>query len=396
MTTSTTELREINVKIARAYDQVPYDPVIVPEIDAARVLGIAALYGAGPQTGSYDVLDLGCGTGVQLARVAPHNGGGRLVGTDLSQSACTFASERCAALGARARIVCSDFLDLDPAALGQFDLIYHVGVLYITPPEVQRRLLTLVAACLKPGGVAVLSYYYGTHALLLAGLRQTLRLAVPRDIPADEQVGRARAVLRDMARSLAQQGGERAMLSVLQHAGARADSIFYHELLGEHFHALSTAGLEDALGAHGVHFLNWVWPGPQGRPATARDRAFLADTLDYSGGGYHYTVFAKTDSARGPSPRENVLWESRLVREGRSVPAVFRDPSSGFSVNANVVTTAALEMLADGPRGWDTLAPAVAKDMSARIPPVTDALETLDEELLLLWQYGLLAPLWRR
>lgn len=391
------ELREINSKIAGAYDLVPYDPVAITALDAERVLGLAALYGAGPKASSFDVLDLGCGTGAQLARAAAHNGGGRLVGTDLSQSACATARERCAGFGPRAHIVCADFLDIDAAMLGQFDLIYHVGVLYITPPEVQRRLLALVAACLKPGGAAVVSYYYGTHALLLAGLQKTLRLAVDRQAPPATQVVQAREYLREMSRVLSQQGGDqRLMQAVLQQAGARSDSILFHELLGEHFDAISTASLETALGADGVHFLNWVTPGPQGRPTTARERALMADAIDYAGGGYRYAVFAKTESARGPDPRRGLVWESPLVREGGGTPAVFRDPSSGLSVNTNVVTEAALDLLAEGPRGWDDLAPAVARKLAARIPPVKDALVTLERELLLLWQYGLLAPLARR
>jgi 2-polyprenyl-3-methyl-5-hydroxy-6-metoxy-1,4-benzoquinol methylase len=389
-------LREINGKIAAAYDRVLYDPPAIPGIDGERVFGLAALYGAEPERAAYDVLDLGCGTGAQLVRAASHNGDGRLVGVDLSQEACAKAAERCAAFGPRAHIMRADVLDLDAAALGQYDLIYHVGVLYITPPEVQRRLLALISACLKPGGVAVISYYYGAQALLLAGLQNTLRLAVDRRAPTAGQVRQARGSLREMENTLARQGGDhRAMLAVLQQAGARSDAILFHELLGEHFGAVSTAALEDALGAAGVHFLNWITPGPQGRPATSRERALMADVLDYAGGGYHYAVFAKSDPSRGPDPRCGALWQSRLVCEGAGSPAVFRDPESGISVNANVVMAAALDLLAAQPRAWDDLAPAVTRKLSVHIPPVADAMKTLVDELLLLWQYGLLTPLWR-
>ncbi len=383
------ELRAVNTKIAGDYDRVPYDPTPVEALDAGRVLGLAALYGAGPANASYDVLDLGCGTGVQLARVAAQNGGGRVVGVDLSQSACALATERCAGFGARARVICSDFLDLDAEDLGQFDLIYHVGVLYITPPRIQRRLLDLIARSLKPGGVAVISYYYGLHALMIEGLRDTLHLAVDRTASPDAQVQSARGLLRNMGGMLVQFAGEQhPMLSVLQNADARSDSIFYHEILGTHFEALSTAALEHQLGGLGVHFLNGLAPGPSGRQATARERALVADTFDYAGGGYRYSVFAKTDPARAPDPKVDVLWETPLVRQGPQSPAEFRDPASGLSITAHGTSEVALDVLAGGPRSW----PALIKGVSEK---VSDP-KTLEDELLLLWQYGLVSPLWRQ
>lgn len=390
------ELRETNGRIAEDYDRVPYDPVPVPAIDAERVLGLAALYGAGPRGATFDVLDLGCGTGVQLTRVAAHNGGGRLIGTDLSQSVVARATARCADYGTRARITCADFLDLTAKDLGQFDLIYLVGVLYITPPEVQRHLLNLVAACLKPGGVAVISYYYGFHALLAAGLRDTLRLAVNRDESPSEQVQAARAMLRTMGHTLVQvAGNQHPMLAVLQNADARDESIFYHELLGTHFHPLSTAGLESELGAHGVHFLHQIGGGPQGRPVTARERALMADTIDYASGGYRYAVFAKTDAARGPDLKSDVLWESRLVREGAKAPAVFHDPASGMSINAGSISEPALDLLAKQPLPWSAFAATATKNTAALNAPAGGQLQTLEDEFLLLWQYGLVSPLWR-
>ncbi len=164
---SSSELRAVNARIATAYDVMPFDSEAIPGIDPVRVLGVGALYGAAPAGDSFDILDLGCGTGVQMARL----GGltkGRIVGADLSVSACAAARARCAAFGSRVEVICGDLLDLEPARLGQFDLIYNVGVLYVTPPEVQRHVLSLMASCLKPGGVALLSYYAGTAPLLMA------------------------------------------------------------------------------------------------------------------------------------------------------------------------------------------------------------------------------------
>ena len=392
------DLRAVNAKIADAYDRAPYDPVAILGIDPERILGLAALHGGGPQSAAYDVLDLGCGTGGQLARVGALTAG-RLIGTDLSQSACALAEERCAVFGDRARIICADFLSLDAAQLGTFDLIYHVGVFYITPPEVQRHLLKLIAGCLKPGGVAVISYYFGASILLMSGLQHALRLAVDPKAPPGVQVQSARRRINDIAESLARQGGDhKTMLSVLQHANARSDSIFFHELLNQSFAAISTAALEDAFSAHGVHFLNWMAPGPLGAIPSARERAIAADVFDFAGGGYHYAVFGKCDATRAANMQAPSLrWQTRMARTtpaATSRPITYRDAALGLSVTANVVVEAALDLLAAGPLGWDALSAGVEGTLAARGLKVRDTLATLAAELSVLWQHGLVTPLW--
>ncbi len=150
-------LHALNARIAAGYDQVPYDPPASPGLDPAHVFALAERYGFGRDHGAIDILDLGCGTGAQLERCAALTTG-RLVGTDLSATACERAAARTERFEERCRVMCADAMTLRPADLGAFDLIYHLGVLYVTPPEVQRRLLSLIAGSLKPGGLAVISY----------------------------------------------------------------------------------------------------------------------------------------------------------------------------------------------------------------------------------------------
>lgn len=152
-------VRDINASIARAYDLVGYEPPVNDLLHPDNLLGLAALYGCAPAGG--DVLDLGCGTAAQLVRVGDRISG-RLVGIDISKAAVAQARKRCARFGQRADIRCADALDVDTDELGQFDLIYHIGVLYVTPSEVRRAPLNVIRRCLKPGGVAAISYYAGT------------------------------------------------------------------------------------------------------------------------------------------------------------------------------------------------------------------------------------------
>lgn len=190
--------RTINARIAAAYDRVPYDPAASPGLDPDAVLRFT---GRIDDSTNVDVLDLGCGTGAQLARTGALTSG-RLVGVDLSQSACDKARERTAPVGKRCQIICADFLDLQAEDLGSFDLIYHIGVLYVTPTVVQHRLLDLIGRCLKPGGSAVISYYAGVLPLIMAGLHGVLRGAVDPEFPPETQVTAARRQIQNMAEVL--------------------------------------------------------------------------------------------------------------------------------------------------------------------------------------------------
>jgi len=295
MSTDDPMVRSLNANIARGYDAVPYDPPASPGLDPEHILAVAKPYRLGRDTRAIDVLDLGCGTGNQLERV----GGlttGRLVGTDLSRSAYALTTARTAQFGTRAQIICADMLDLTAETLGTFDLIYHVGVLYVTPPPVQRHILELIGRCLKPGGVALISYYAGTVPLLMAGLHKVLRANIDLTDAPPDQIRTARAQLNAMAATVAAQGGDqRLMTGLLRQVHQSPDAIFFHEMLNQSFTALSTSALEAALSLFGVHFLNWMQPAPFGADMGARERAATADAYAFAGGGYFYGVFCKTE-----------------------------------------------------------------------------------------------------
>ena len=140
------------------YDQVPWGEQGAFSSGLDAILGIARLYGAGGNV--RDVLDLGCGGGGTLLQIAD-DVPGRLVGVDLSPQSCELARAQLAPHGDRARIICGDLLSLEPEDLGQFDMIYLVGVLYILPPSEHQALLVLAARCLRPGGLLIVSYYSG-------------------------------------------------------------------------------------------------------------------------------------------------------------------------------------------------------------------------------------------
>jgi SAM-dependent methyltransferase len=286
-------LRGLNAQIASNYDRVPYDEPASPGLDPEKIFALAARYGEPRDHRDIDVLDLGCGAGAQLERAAGLTTG-KVVGPDLSQVACEKALARTARFGSRCRVLRADVMDLEADDLGWFDLIYHIGVLYVTPPAVQRHLLGLIADCLKPGGVAVISYYAGTVPLLMAGLHKVLRAGADAGASPQDQVRDARERIKTIASTIAGQAGDhRLMGSVLQQVYRTPDTIFFHEMLNRSFGPLTTSELELALGALVVHFLYWMQPAPFEPEASPRTRAMMADAYTLAGGGYCYGVFRK-------------------------------------------------------------------------------------------------------
>ncbi|MEV6064193.1 class I SAM-dependent methyltransferase [Nocardia asteroides] len=114
------------------------------------------------------VLELGPGAGVSLARIAGRLRGGRIVGVDKSATAVRRARERCAVEVADGRVRVVEGA-IGPASVGavlaeidsgRFDLVFGVNVnLFWTGPGVDAW--AMVRACLSPGGQFWLCYGYG-------------------------------------------------------------------------------------------------------------------------------------------------------------------------------------------------------------------------------------------
>ena len=100
------------------------------------------------------VLDVGCGTGVDLARFA--RGGARAVGVDLAESAVRLAQQNVGHQRLPACLLVGDGEHL-PFADHQFDFVFAHGVVQYTANG--RRLVEEVRRVLKPGGQAVFQGY---------------------------------------------------------------------------------------------------------------------------------------------------------------------------------------------------------------------------------------------
>ncbi len=104
-----------------------------------------------PLDGAETILDVGCGTGFLLARLATQAPSARLVGTDLSVGMLSQARER---LGDRALLVQAEAERL-PFAGGFADQVLSVSAFHFFPYPVEAA--SELHRVLRPGGILVLT-----------------------------------------------------------------------------------------------------------------------------------------------------------------------------------------------------------------------------------------------
>ncbi len=145
--------------IERAYDALPFVSLSCRESHPDGLEALGRLFGFGPApANSCRVLEIGCGTGVNLLAMAETLPGSRFVGFDLSGVQIGLGRKMASAAGLEN--VQFEQLDLcdTPETLGEFDYILCNGVYSWVPEPVQVSLLKTVRRHLAPDGLAFVSY----------------------------------------------------------------------------------------------------------------------------------------------------------------------------------------------------------------------------------------------
>lgn len=142
-----------------SYEEMPYATFALRSADPNRLAAIARLYGVDiPSPINASILEIGCGTGVNLIHIAERFPGSRCVGVDISERHIAEGQKIIAATSiSNVELRCGDIRD---AALGhgEFDYIICHGVYSWVSPSVQQQLLHLMASSLSDNGVAFVSY----------------------------------------------------------------------------------------------------------------------------------------------------------------------------------------------------------------------------------------------
>lgn len=268
------------------YDVVAYDPSDDTVVPAEAVLDIGRRCGVAPAGGFRDGLDLGCGTGkglLTLRAALP----GRIVGVDASKSACATARERVP----DAEVICADLTNVEAKALGQFDLIFCVAVLYVLPPEARARALALIRDCLRPGGLALVAYYAGPMHAARAVFQRWVQSQIPIGLEPGDAIALARALIAERGRDAMRMTEPfRSRLRYICDRLASANDVsIFHEVLNPHFAPVDTA----TLAAPPLQFLDDL-AAPMPSAAQGEERALLAALGEAVGGSYRRAVLTRT------------------------------------------------------------------------------------------------------
>ncbi len=237
-----------------AYDEVAYPTPIVPEMYPGRIRAAGLLTGmAFPLVPDADVLEIGCGDGFNLLGIAAASSGGQHVGFDLAAAAIARGQ---AVLQASA---------LPNAELSQgditswrrpgqaFDYILCHGVHTWVPEPVQDALLALIAAQLKPGGVAYLSHDVLPAASAKQQIKSFLGRALPPGLPPADAIAAAKILLRDVASAQLPQSRLKPQFDILlRELAGFEDGYFFHDWLSAAYHPVSMLDLAASAAAHGL------------------------------------------------------------------------------------------------------------------------------------------------
>jgi 2-polyprenyl-3-methyl-5-hydroxy-6-metoxy-1,4-benzoquinol methylase len=143
--------------MANVYDLVRYPNWPIPETHPVALAAFAALFGRRfAPFHACRVLEIGCGEGVNLMSMALGAPASEFVGIDLAEA--PIAQGRVTAQASGLANVTLRVQDLAGVAPGEFDYIIAHGVYAWVPALVRVALMRLIGKCLRPDGLAFVSY----------------------------------------------------------------------------------------------------------------------------------------------------------------------------------------------------------------------------------------------
>lgn len=110
-----------------------------------------------PTTGNCHILDLGCGTGLELAYYLAENPSTRITGIDLSRGMLDALREKFH--DRNINLICGSYFDV-PFGEGCFDAAVSVESLHHFTKEAKVPLYAKLYRALKPGGYFILTDYF--------------------------------------------------------------------------------------------------------------------------------------------------------------------------------------------------------------------------------------------
>jgi methyltransferase-like protein/SAM-dependent methyltransferase len=240
------------------YDQVPYESHPFSGSHPDRLATVATLFGLRPAPIQHcRVLELGCASGGNLIPMGEQLPESQFLGIDFSAQQIADGQQLIEHLGlSNVELRHASILDVDED-YGLFDYIITHDVYSWVPPEVQEKILDLVAHHLHPHGVAYISYntYPGWHMRGL--IHELMRFHTEHFASPTVRTRQARAILDFLASSVRQDGSAYSALlkSELETLQRQPDSHLFHEHLEEVHAPLFFHEFVERLDAHQLQYL---------------------------------------------------------------------------------------------------------------------------------------------
>ena len=243
---------------AFAYDLLKYPAHIHQQMLPALLAPIARIHGvqaASPR--KCNLLEVGCGDGLQLITLAMAYPDSQFVGVDMSTAAIARGEALRARLGLdNLNLVVADLMEWDPGKT-PFDYILAHGFFSWVPEPVRIRLLQLCRTSMAPQGVAYISYnaFPGSH--LRRMVWDMMRSHVRGIEDPSTQITEARKFLEWLAQDVLGDGS----YSVAVRSEAKDllqrthTSVLFHDDLAEINQPYSFKGFMDVAGQHDLQFL---------------------------------------------------------------------------------------------------------------------------------------------
>lgn len=141
------------------YDEVPYDDLPIVHSKPEKLAAIAALFGLNsPDLATARILDLGCGSGINVIRFAADFPNAQCIGIDLSRRQIEHGKRYVDELGLKnIELKAMSIMDIDNS-FGKFDYIICHGVFSWVPADVRNKILEICSKNLTENGLAYVSY----------------------------------------------------------------------------------------------------------------------------------------------------------------------------------------------------------------------------------------------
>ncbi len=226
-------MRDFSGEIGARYDALPYPGYSFPETHLSRLAAIGRLHGLdAPDPRRARVLELGCGTGINLLAMAQLFPDARFHGVDVSSVHTHQAIATAQATGiCNTTFRCLDLLSLEKDPNG-YDYILCHGVYSWVPDHVRQAILGIIRESLRPAGIALLSYNCRPGWDFRGALRGMMLMHAGEKDSIGERVIRSRDLMRFLTNEVSK---ETAYGRFLQEESAylegREDAYIAHEML---------------------------------------------------------------------------------------------------------------------------------------------------------------------